>query len=66
MVLRNQINNKTMFYDFNVRVTFDRINQGPFHFLTGNIFMMKYTELAMTALFAKFIIPIGFFIELRP
>ena len=63
MVLRDNINDKTMLDDLNIFLFAYCIQQSSFHFPTGNIFMMQYSEFRMSAFTATFIITIFFFIK---
>ena len=65
MVLGDDIDDKAMMDEFNIRLTVHGFQQGSFHFFPGYILMMQDPELRVPPFFSTLIIPVFFLIKLR-
>src|ERR1044072_8964403 len=65
MVLGDEVYNETMLNDLNIFLLLHITEQGPFHFSSGYILMMQYSEFAVPAFPSQLVVAIFFLIELR-
>ena len=63
MVLRNNVDDKTIINEPDVRIIFKGNQKSSFDLLSRNVFMMKYSKSRMSALFSQFIITTGLLIK---
>ena len=64
MVLGDEVYHKTMTDQLNVGTSFDGFQQSPFHFFSGNVFVVQNAAFTVASFFAQLVISIRLFVEL--